>query len=311
LNDEIDISVGEMIVHAENIPNVATHFEAMILWLSETPMNRSATYLLRHTSHTTKARVAELEYRVDVNTMEKQPAGNLQLNEIGRANITTHQPLFFDAYRDCRETGSFILIDPISNNTVAAGMIERPQVSAGERAPLEAQVDRREFLWERGLVSPEARINRNQHRGKTVLFVGPAGSGKRDLARRLELKLFDKGLQAYYLGISSLLEGLDADIGQNFRDRDEHIRRVGELARIMTDAGLIFISSLERADEYDLQRLKILNSPNELFVVSIGSNTFKNYQVDLVIGSDVPPAEAVQSVVRELTRAQVIIEYCI
>jgi len=310
LNDEIDISVGEMIVHAENIPHVATHFEAMILWLSETPMNRNTTYLLRHTSHTTKARITGLEYSVDVNTMEKKPAGQLQLNGIGRANITTHQPLFFDAYRDSRETGSFILIDPISNNTVAAGMIERPQ-AAGERAPLEAQVDRREFLWERGLVSPEARIGRNQHRGKTVLFVGPASGGKQDLARRLELKLFDKGLQAYYLGVPSLLEGLDADIGQNFRDRDEHIRRIGELARIMTDAGLIFISSLERADEYDLQRLKILNSPNELFVVSIGGNPFKNYPVDLVIGPDVSPAEAVQSVVRELTRAQVIIEYCI
>ncbi len=311
LNDEIDISVGEMIVHAENIPNIATHFEAMILWLSETPMNRNTTYLLRHTSHTTKARVAELEYRVDVNTMEKQSAESLKLNEIGRANITTHQPLFFDAYRDCRETGSFILIDPISNNTVAAAMIERPQVTTGDRAPLEARVDRREFLWERGLVSPEVRVSRNQHRGKTVLFVGPSGSGKRDLARHLELKLFDKGLQAYYLGISSLLEGLDADIGQNFRDRDEHIRRVGELARIMTDAGLIFISSLERADEYDLQRLKILNSPNELFVVSIGGNPFKNYPVDLVIEPGVPPTEAVQLVLRELTRAQVIIEYCI
>jgi len=310
LNDEIDISVGEMIVHAENIPHVATHFEAMILWLSETPMNRNTTYLLRHTSHTTKARITGLEYSVDVNTMEKKPAGQLQLNGIGRANITTHQPLFFDAYRDSRETGSFILIDPISNNTVAAGMIERPQAE-GERAPLEAQVDRREFLWERGLVSPEARIGRNQHRGKTVLFVGPASGGKQDMARRLELKLFDKGLQAYYLGVPSLLEGLDADIGQNFRDRDEHIRRIGELARIMTDAGLIFISSLERADEYDLQRLKILNSPNELFVVSLGGNPFKNYQVDLVIPESVPPGEAVQTVLRELTRAQVIIEYCI
>ncbi len=306
LDEEIDISGGEMIVHVENPPHVATHFEAMILWLSETPMNPRTTYLLRHTSRTTKARIAELEYRVDVNTMEKQAAEVLQLNEIGRANITTHQPLFFDAYLDNRETGNFILIDPISNNTVAAGMIERSQ-TAGERAPLEAQVDRREFLWERGLVSPAARIGRNQHHGKAVLFIGPSG----DLARRLELKLFDKGLQAYYLGISSLIEGLDADVGQNFRGRDEHIRRLGELARIMTDAGLIFISSLERADGYDLQKLKILNSPNELFVVSVGGSTFKNYQINLVLEPDVSPAETVQTILHELTRAQVIMEYSI
>jgi hypothetical protein len=299
-----------MIVHAENLPHVATHIEAMILWLSETPMNQRTTYLIRHTSHTTKARIAKLEYRVDVNTMEKQTTDILKLNEIGRANLTTHQPLFFDAYRDSRETGSFILIDPISNNTVAAGMIERPQAE-GERAPLEAQVDRREFLWERGLVSPEARINRNQHRGKTVLFIGPSGNAKQDLARRLEFKLFDKGLHAYYLGISSLLEGLDADIGQNFRDREEHIRRIGELARIMTDAGLIFISSLERVDEYDLQRLKILNSPNELFVVYVGAGMFKNYAPNLIIEEDTPPSESVETVLNELTRAQVILEYCI
>jgi bifunctional enzyme CysN/CysC len=299
-----------MIVHAENLPIVASHFEAMVIWLSDTPLNRRTTYLLRHTSRTTNARISGIEFRVDVNTMAKQSAEVLHLNEIGRASLATHLPLFFDSYRDNRETGNFILIDPISNNTVAAGMIERPQATV-ETAPLETRVDRREYLWERGLVSSEARIGRNQHRGKTVLFIGPARSGKRDLARRLELALFEKGRHAYYLGVSSMLEGLEADIGQNFRDREEHIRRLGELARIMTDAGLIFISSLERADEIDLQRLKILNSPNELFVVSVGDHAFKNYSVDVVLPAGQSPGDAVQTVVRELTRAQVIIEYYI
>jgi sulfate adenylyltransferase large subunit len=316
LNDEIDISSGEMIVHAENLPHIATHFEASVVWMSEVPLVKGRTYQIRHTSRTTKARISELQYHVDINTLKKEQTDSLELNQIGRLTLSTHLPLFFDAYADNRETGSFVLIDPITNNTVGAGMIERhplasgdPEVDTTSAHPLEAQVDRREFLWERGLVDPATRAARNRHKGKTVLFVGDVGNDKLDLARRLELQLFNEGRQSYYLGISSLLEGLDADIGRNFRDRDEHIRRIGELSRILTDSGLIFISSLDRADEVDLQKLKILNSPNELFVVNVGVNTLQNYEVDVNIPADSVPGEAIARILSRLNRQQVISDY--
>lgn len=318
LNDEIDISSGEMIVHAENLPHVATHLEASVVWMSEVPLSKGKTYQIRHTSRTTKARVSELQYHVDINTLKKELTETLELNQIGRLTLSTHLPLFFDAYTDNQETGSFVLIDPITNNTVGAGMIERHQLGGGELVdeetspvtrPLEAHVDRREFLWERGLVDPASRAARNNHKGKTILFVGDIGQGKLDLARRLELQLFNQGRQSYYLGISSLLEGLDSDIGRNFRDRDEHIRRVGELSRILTDSGLIFISSLDRADEVDLNKIKILNSPNELFVVNVGANSLQNYAVDLNIPAELGPNEAISQILKALNKQHVISDY--
>jgi hypothetical protein len=289
---------------------VGTHFDATLLWLSDVPLDRRATYLLRQTTRNTNARVETLEYRIDVNSFEKQPAESLRLNEVGRVSVTTHQPLFFDAYRDDRETGSFILIDPVRNGTVAAGMIEGVR-SEALATSLASRGDRREYLWDRGSVSPELRANRNHHHGKTVLLVGADDAARRDLARRLELTLFGRGFHAYYLGMSNLLEGLDADIGRNFRDRDEHIRRLGELARIMTDAGLIFISSLDRADEVDLQRIKTLNLPNELFVVRLGGPASQEFAEDVVVPPGTAATDAVQAIVRELTRAQVILDYTI
>lgn len=140
-----------MIVHADNLPHIATHFEASIVWVSDIPLTKGKTYQFRHTSRTTKARVSELQYRVDVNTFKKEKAQTLALNQIGRLTLTTHLPLFFDSYGDNHETGSVVLIDPITNNTVGAGMIERHQLAGSDPEetdvsnahPLEAQVDKR------------------------------------------------------------------------------------------------------------------------------------------------------------------------
>ena len=126
LEDEIDISRGEMIVRPDNLPNIDRYFETMLVWMDEEPMNRSKQFFLKHNTNTTRATIEEVSYRVDVNTMEQLPGSDFKLNEIGCVRITTAKTLFFDAYKQNKATGAFILIDPITNNTSAVGMIVRP-----------------------------------------------------------------------------------------------------------------------------------------------------------------------------------------
>ena len=126
LEDEIDISRGEMIVHPDNLPNIGRSFQTMLVWMDEEPMDRTKQFFLKHNTNTTRATIDNVEYRVDVNTMERQEGRDFQLNEIGCVRITTAKTLYFDAYKQNRATGAFILIDPITNNTSAVGMIIRP-----------------------------------------------------------------------------------------------------------------------------------------------------------------------------------------
>ena len=126
LEDEIDVSRGEMLVHPDNLPIADRNFEAMLVWMDEEPMDRNKHFYLKHNTNTTRATVGEICYQVDVNTMEQRPADGFRLNEIGKVHITTAKPIFFDAYQKYRATGSFILIDPITNNTSAVGMIIGP-----------------------------------------------------------------------------------------------------------------------------------------------------------------------------------------
>lgn len=126
LEDEIDISRGEMIVHPDNLPHIGRSFETMLVWMDEEPMDRQKQFFLKHNTNLTRATIDKVQYRVDVNTMEQLEGRDFTLNEIGRVNITTAKTLFFDSYQKNRATGSFILIDPITNNTSAVGMIVRP-----------------------------------------------------------------------------------------------------------------------------------------------------------------------------------------
>jgi sulfate adenylyltransferase subunit 1 len=126
LEDEIDISRGEMIVHPDNLPNIGRYFQTMLVWMDEEPMDRGKQFFLKHNTNTTRATIDEVLYRVDVNTMEQLPGTDFKLNEIGCVRITTAKTLFFDAYKQNKATGAFILIDPITNNTSAVGMIIRP-----------------------------------------------------------------------------------------------------------------------------------------------------------------------------------------
>lgn len=240
LEDEIDISRGDMIVRTHNLPQKSNQVDAVICWMSETPMNPQGTYWVQHTTRTVKAFISELNYKIDVDTMHRDPAETLALNEIGRVQITATHPLFFDRYEINRNTGSFILIDPYTNTTVAAGMIRgrSRRVSDLVEAPAEParpSIERRkstDVVWEVGGVSLEMREKQNGHKAAVLWFTGLSGSGKSTVAKKLEHRLYEHGCRTMFLDGDNLRHGLNGDLGFSDNDRNENIRRAAEVARL-------------------------------------------------------------------------------
>jgi bifunctional enzyme CysN/CysC len=219
-----------MIARPHNRPQVSQDIDAMLCWLtSETSMKPGATYTIQHTSRSTRASVKELEYRLDVNTLHRdEEAESLALNEIGRVRLRTQKPLLFDPYRRNRDTGSFILVDESTNNTVAAGMI----TGASQTDPV--------IVWHSGSVSREQRASQ----GATLWFTGLSGSGKSSIAMEVERRLVASGRPAYVLDGDNLRHGLNRNLGFSPDDRKENVRRVAEVARLMADAGVVVLVSL-------------------------------------------------------------------
>ncbi|OGV50918.1 MAG: bifunctional sulfate adenylyltransferase subunit 1/adenylylsulfate kinase [Lentisphaerae bacterium GWF2_52_8] len=246
LEDELDVSRGEMLVHVHNIPRVNRHFEAMIVWMSESPLDPSQQYIIKQTSRQTQIRIDEIRYRTNVNTMHREQADNLQMNEIGRIVCTARQPLFFDPYTKNRATGSFIVIDMLSNNTVAAGMILDREPS--ERLPSKLTSKDSTNRRSPSLISAEEREKRLSQRPVTVWLTGLPACGKKDIAYALEKQLFDLGKTCVLLDGGSIRAGLSRELDFSSADRAENIRRAAETARLLNEHGLIAICAFVSAD---------------------------------------------------------------
>ncbi|MEI7899241.1 MAG: sulfate adenylyltransferase subunit CysN [bacterium] len=319
LADEVDISSGDMIVHDNNLPRIKDRFEAIVIWMSEVPLSAGLQVLLRHAGRFVKARIEALLYVIDVNTMEQTVVSSLPLNGIGRVVIETTQPLYLDPYTENRATGSLVFVDPISNVTVGAAMItdsvfvdqDTPRAVSDAATLLRDHVERREFHWETGLVSATDRLIRNHHAGKTVIVTGDSAHAVHVFGKELELRLFKLNLNSYYLGFSSLSRGLASDVQDNRSEHDAQIQRLGELARILTDAGLIFITTLLAADVYTINRLKVLNQPNELLVVALGEWVAHGVSAAMTIDETAPTGQSVDDVLALLADQRVIPDYCI
>jgi bifunctional enzyme CysN/CysC len=242
LEDEIDISRGDMIVHPDNQPRVERQFEAMLVWMDETVMDQTTQFYIKHTTNTTKARIDQVRYKIDVNTLEKSNVESFKLNEIGRVILTTTKPLFFDPYKKNRQTGSFILIDPVTHNTCAVGMIiDR---LSGKNLPSRiTDVDKENIALGKSLVAKEERQKKLNQKGETIWITGLHGSGKNELAFSLEKKLFENGATAVLLDGSSVRSGLNRELDFSVADRAEHLRRVAHICKLLNDQGIITICS--------------------------------------------------------------------
>jgi bifunctional enzyme CysN/CysC len=229
LTDEIDISRGDLIARTNNQPRVTQEFDATVCWMADAAaLEPGRDYVIKHTTRTTRAKVTALDYRLDVNTLHRdKTASALKLNELGRITLRTQVPLLLDEYTRNASTGSFILIDPNTNGTVAAGMVLR-DISAQAASP--------NTVRHKSLVTAEDRP-----RGKTLWLTGLSGAGKSSVAMLVERKLLEKGVPAYVLDGDNLRHGLNADLGFSMADRAENLRRLAHVATLLADSGQVVL----------------------------------------------------------------------
>ena len=249
LEDEIDSSRGDMLVRPGNQPKVDNRFEAMIVWMAEEKLLPGKPYLFKQTSKVTSGAVSTLRYRVDVNTLHRQDAPALSLNEIGRCAITLTEPICHDAYRRNRGTGGFIIIDRLTNATVGAGMILDREPEEG-RSTAHWDAAAAEHLH--GTASAVTAAEREARFGQkpvTLLLTGLTGSGKSTLAAALERRLFEAGRAVTVLDGQSLRLGISRDLGFSAGERSENLRRGAEIARLFNDAGLLCIAAFLAPEE--------------------------------------------------------------
>jgi bifunctional enzyme CysN/CysC len=231
LADEVDISRGDLISCTDAPAEVADQFECTIVWMTDDALLPGRPYLMKIGTRTVNATITEPKYKVNVNTMEHLAAKKLELNEIGVCNIALDRAVAFDPYSFNRDTGGFILIDRMNNNTVGAGMLHFA-LRRAHNIHLQA-VD----------VNQEARSKLMGHKPVVLWFTGLSGAGKSTIANLVEKKLYAAGCHSYLLDGDNVRHGLNKDLGFTEGDRIENVRRVGEVAHLMVDAGLIVLTA--------------------------------------------------------------------
>ncbi|HEY3849450.1 MAG TPA: sulfate adenylyltransferase subunit CysN, partial [Steroidobacteraceae bacterium] len=231
LTDEIDCSRGDVIVAAEAPAQIADQFESTLVWMADEPLLPGRPYWLKLGTQTATATIHAPKYQVNVNTLEHLAAKTLELNAIGVVNLATDRPLVFEPYAASRELGGFIIIDKLTNATVAAGMIHFSLRRS------------QNIHWQALDISRESRARLKNQKSAVLWFTGLSGAGKSTIANLVEKKLHRMNRHTFLLDGDNVRHGLNKDLGFTDADRVENIRRVGEVARLMTDAGLIVITA--------------------------------------------------------------------
>jgi bifunctional enzyme CysN/CysC len=266
LEDDLDVARGDVLCAADAPAQVARDLQADVCWLAEQPAKLSGRYLVKHTTRTTRAELTRIEHRVDVGSLRTEPdPGGLELNDIGRITLRTAAPLVVDRYADNRATGSFILIDEATNATVAAGMVTEAMRDGGARSP--------NVVWERGEATREDRWAVLGQKGATIWLTGLPSSGKSAIAAALEARLVGGGTAAYLIDGDNLRHGLSGDLGFDAGSRAENVRRAGEAARMLADAGLVVLVALVSPFAAHRDRVRRRHAEEELPFVEVYVDT--------------------------------------
>ncbi len=257
LTDEIDISRGDILAATDSPPSVADQFETTIVWMADEPMLPGRPYLMKIGARTVTATVSMLKYKVNVNTLEHVAVTKLELNEIGVCNVSTDRLIAFDPYKEDRDTGGFIMIDRLSNNTVAAGMLH----FALRRS--------QNIHWQAININKQAHAAIKAQTPFILWFTGLSGSGKSTVANLVEKKLYSLGKHTYLLDGDNVRHGLNKDLGFTDADRVENIRRIAEVAKLMVDSGQIVLVSFISPFRSERRMARELVEQGEFFEIFI------------------------------------------
>ena len=260
LEDEIDVSRGDMLVHADNRPQVTDSFDAMLVWMAEEPMLPGKKYDFKRATSYVQGSIPSIVNRVDVNTLEEVAASSLQLNEIGRVKVALDAPIALDGYAHNRTTGAFIIIDRLTNGTVGAGMIIAQPVSSKTASDHHGKLAH---------VATEERAARFGQQPATVLFSGLSGAGKSTLAYAVERKLFDMGRAVYVLDGQNLRHELTKGLPQDRAGRAENWRRAAQVAHQFNQAGLLTLAAFVAPDAEGREQAKATIGAERLLTVYV------------------------------------------
>lgn len=306
LREQIYVQPGEILSRVEQpAPQTARQIRVNLFWMGRDPMIFNKRYLLK--LGTVRASVWLRQIRTVLDASElttEQNRRHIERHDVAECVLETLKPIAFDPTADIAQTGRFVLIDNF--RIAGGGVVLAAENDAADR--LSEHVKQREKSWQRSCITPLMRSYRSGQRSTLLVIAGPAGAGKADLAQELEKNLFAAGRQVYYLGLDNSLLGVDDDLGQGYL-RDEYLRRLGEMAHLFTDAGMILITTVSDLDGYELKMLRTLNSPGELLVVGVGVHGLSDADVDLKLDVPAGPPEAAAKVASLLAERHYLPEY--
>ena len=257
LADELDCSRGDVLVAADAPPEISDQFEATVVWMADEPLLPGRPYWLKLATQLVTATIHGPKYQVNVNTMEHLAAKTLSLNAIGTANLSTDRPLVFEPYEKSRELGGFILIDKISNATVAAGMLHFALRRSSN------------VHWQPLDVDRDAHARLKHQLPRLLWFTGLSGAGKSSIANLVQKKLYALGKHSFLLDGDNIRHGLNKDLGFTDADRVENIRRIGEVAKLMTDAGLIVLTAFISPFRAERRMVREMSLPGEFIEIYV------------------------------------------
>ena len=257
LADAVDCSRGDVLAAADDSPEIADQFEVTLVWMADEELLPGRPYWLKLATQLVTATVYGPKYQVNVNTMERLAAKTLGLNAIGVANLSTDKPLVFEAYEKSRELGGFILIDKISNATVAAGMLHFALRRSSN------------VHWQPLDIDREAHARLKHQHPRLLWFTGLSGAGKSSIANLVQKKLYALGKHSFLLDGDNIRHGLNKDLGFTDADRVENIRRIGEVAKLMTDAGLIVLTAFISPFRAERRMVREMSLPGEFVEIYV------------------------------------------